>query len=207
MNSAEGAVQHLRYVATFPLLLNIEGQPTYFMALKDAAGLVKMYAMVNITQYQNVAVGDTVAECQSEYIKLLMQQGLITDVSDEAAIIVPADQAQVAGEIASITQVVIDGNSHFYVTLAGDGAIYDFALPELVQIVTYGVGDHIEFTHDVSEEQSGTAGVLTARAFGGLEVQPAVDEPAVSDETDVSQVDVAASGEDEEFGVETGEDA
>ena len=50
MDSAEGQVQNLRYTATFPLLLNVAEQPTYFMALKDASELVKMYAMVNVNQ-------------------------------------------------------------------------------------------------------------------------------------------------------------
>ena len=61
MGSAEGQVQNLGYKATFPILLNISNEPTYFMALKDGAGLVKKYAMVNIQKYQNVAIGDTVS--------------------------------------------------------------------------------------------------------------------------------------------------
>ena len=51
MLSAQGAVQQYSYQATTPLLLNTGGQPTYFMALKDASQLVKMYAMVNVSQY------------------------------------------------------------------------------------------------------------------------------------------------------------
>ena len=50
MSSAEGQVQNLHYMATFPLLLNISGEPTYFIALKDDAGLVKKYAMVKCTE-------------------------------------------------------------------------------------------------------------------------------------------------------------
>ena len=60
MSSAEGQVQNLGYRASFPLLLNIAGEPTYFMALKDDAGLVKKYAMVNVQKYQWVAIGDTI---------------------------------------------------------------------------------------------------------------------------------------------------
>ena len=71
MDSAEGQVQNLRYTATFPLLLNVAEQPTYFMALKDASELVKMYAMVNVNQYQIVATGATVAECESNYRQML----------------------------------------------------------------------------------------------------------------------------------------
>ena len=62
MDSAEGQVQNLKYEAAFPLLLNISDQPTYFIALKDGAGLVKKYAMVNVQKYQTVAIGDTVEE-------------------------------------------------------------------------------------------------------------------------------------------------
>ena len=61
MDSAQSQVQQMRYEATFPLLLNIADQPTYFMALKGADGLVKMYAMVNVQQYQLVETGGTVA--------------------------------------------------------------------------------------------------------------------------------------------------
>ena len=79
MDSAEGQVQNLRYTATFPLLLNVAEQPTYFMALKDASELVKMYAMVNVNQYQIVATGATVAECESNYRQMLRQSNLISD--------------------------------------------------------------------------------------------------------------------------------
>ena len=67
MSSAEGQVQNLKYKATFPLLLNLSGEPTYFIALKDDAGLVKKYAMVNVQKYQLVAIGDTVSQCEEKY--------------------------------------------------------------------------------------------------------------------------------------------
>src|SRR5699024_9434095 len=67
MSSAEGQVQNLKYKATFPLLLNISDEPTYFIALKDDAGLVKKYAMVNVQKYQIVAIGDSVSQCEENY--------------------------------------------------------------------------------------------------------------------------------------------
>ena len=76
MASAEGQVQNLGYRATFPLLLNISGEPTYFVALKDDAGLVKKYAMVNVQKYQVVGIGDTVSECEEEYQSLLLKEGI-----------------------------------------------------------------------------------------------------------------------------------
>ncbi len=141
MGSAEGQVQNLRYTATFPILINVANQPTYFMALKDAEGLVKKFAMIDIRRYQNVAVGDTVAETQETYVALLATNGV--DVSSEENLVLKDE----TGTIGSMTQVVIDGNSHYYVTIENDPAIYDFALPDLVNIVLYEVGDEITFTY------------------------------------------------------------
>ena len=79
MQSAEGQVQNLRYTSTFPLLINVSNQPTYFMALKDGAGLVKKFAMIDIQRYQNVAVGDTVADTQKAYEALLATNGVVAE--------------------------------------------------------------------------------------------------------------------------------
>ena len=76
-------MQNLGYKATFPLLINVSGQPTYFMALKDDAGLVKCYAMLNIEKYQNVAIGDSVLQCESNYIQLLKDNGIVDKSTQE----------------------------------------------------------------------------------------------------------------------------
>ncbi len=140
MKSAEGQVQNLGYHASFPLLLNINGQPTYFMALKDDAGLAKKFAMIDIQRYQNVAIGDTVADCQKSYKALLATNGAVNAV-DESAL------QKAAGQIRTISQAVVDSNTHFYLTLDGDGNIYDFPLPSMIDVVRYGVGDKIAFTY------------------------------------------------------------
>ena len=155
MASAEGQLQNLRYQATYPLLLNVAGQPTYFVSLKDDAGLVKMFAMVNIEQYQSVATGSTVEECQEAYLALLAADGLLSE--EEAAEVTGA--SEVSGTVATIAQAVVEGNSHFYVTLADDasGTIYDFALPGLLEIVAYQPGDAIAFR--CAEKVEGSAAV------------------------------------------------
>ena len=189
MQSAEGQVQNLRYTATFPLLLNIEGQPTYFMALKDGAGLVKKFAMVNIESYQYVAVGDTVAACQQEYVKMLASNGVLTadQAQSAAAAATPGEPAE--GTIATMAQAVIDGNSHFYVTLKGDDAVYDFALPGLLSIVTYSVGDDIEFTYMQEEGAS----VRTVATLGSETVE---DDSAAQEGDGAAQADEAQSAEE-----------
>ena len=145
MQSAEGQVQHLRYSATFPILINVADTPTYFIALKDSAGLVKKFAMIDIQSYQRVAVGDTVLETQQTYIDILKRDGVISD--DDVTPIVPVDTMSASGTIARMTQVVVGGYSHFYVQLEGDAKLYDFALPGCVEIVMYREGDAISFTY------------------------------------------------------------
>jgi len=141
MRSAQGQVQHLGYVATFPLLLNINAQPTYFMALKDNAGLVKMYAMLDIQRYQNVAVGATLQECQANYKELLRINGV--DVPDENK---PAT-AEVSGKVELITPVVVNGNTHFYLILENDKNVYDCPLPNLLDVLRLEVGDSVTLTY------------------------------------------------------------
>ena len=113
MESAQSQVQQMRYQATFPLLLNIADQPTYFMALKGEDGLVKMYAMVNVQQYQLVETGQTVAECETEYRQALAHAGLIS--AGEAS--VEGQSREEHGVVAEIRTAVINGNTHCYIRM------------------------------------------------------------------------------------------
>lgn len=137
MSSAEGQVQNLGYRATFPLLLNIADEPTYFMALKDGAGLVKKYAMVNVQKYQWVAIGDTVQECEKNYTELLNTNGIVS--------ILPGEGKSVSGKIESITSIVLDGNTHYYICLENQEDIFDVDLSDtsLISIIRYQPGDEV----------------------------------------------------------------
>ncbi len=180
MNSAEGQVQNLRYTATFPLLINVANQPTYFMALKDASGLPKKFAMIDIQRYQNVAVGDTVADTQSAYEALLATNGVLTDTADLSAM------EEVTGTIAAAAQAVVGGNSHFYVMLEGRDELFDFALPGLLDIVRYKVGDQITFTYLNTEgaavvySMEGPNGTVTASGEDN-QAEENVDAEAAAD--------------------------
>lgn len=119
MNSAIGQVQHLNYTSTFPLLLNIEGLPTYFMALKDNEGLVKLYAMVSVKDYSVVGVAATVELTKASYIEQLMEKGLI-----EGDVLI---ENEVSGTISSIVSTIIDGTTQYYFMLEGDNVLYTAA--------------------------------------------------------------------------------
>ena len=148
MSSAEGQVQNLHYVATFPLLLNISGEPTYFIALKDDAGLVKKYAMVNVQKYQIVAIGDTVSACESGYTDLMYENGIK---------LVEADTRQVetiTSTITKIAQGVVDGNSHYYIMVDGSKDIFDVSVVDFIDIIRYDVGDEITIEYKEGEESN-----------------------------------------------------
>ena len=140
MDSARGQVQQMNYTATFPLLLNIADQPSYFMALKDAAGLVKMYAMVNVSQYQIVATGGSVAECESNYRQMLARYNLIDPADTEPS---ASDQGEVTGVIADLRSAVMDGNTWYYLQLSDGTVYYTISAAEAPEAVILNVGDTV----------------------------------------------------------------
>ena len=147
MDSAKGQVQNLRYTATFPLLLNIADQPTYFMALKDASQLVKMYAMVNVSQYQIVATGATVADCEANYRRMLRQNELITDEQTEIDT-QPGALTSVEGTIEEIRTAVVNGNSIYFLRFAGESSFtVRMSAAEVAYAPLLNVGDHVRVAY------------------------------------------------------------
>lgn len=146
MSSAEGQVQNLKYSATFPLLLNISGEPTYFVALKDDAGLVKKYAMVNVQKYQIVAIGDSVSTCQDSYQELLLSNGVKEADKDTRK------EEEISGKLAKIAQAVIDGTSHYYLMLEGSDEIYDVSVADFLAVVKLEVGDSVTLKYKDNED-------------------------------------------------------
>ena len=138
MTSAEGKVQNLGYKATFPLLLNIDAEPTYFMALKDASGLVKKYAMVNVHNYQIVATGDTVNDCEASYRSLIQSNGIGPDEKTGET-----SQKTTTGTIKKIAQAVIDGTSHYYIVLNESDLIYDVDISKHLDTILLEAGDKV----------------------------------------------------------------
>lgn len=146
MSSAEGQVQNLKYEATFPLLLNIADEPTYFVALKDDAGLVKKYAMVNVQKYQIVAIGDSVSQCQENYNELLLKNGVKEKAKDTRK------ELEVTGNITKIAQAVLDGNSHYYLMLDSSDAIFDVSVADIVDVVRCEAGEQVTLKYKEDKE-------------------------------------------------------
>lgn len=144
MESAEGQVQHLKYSSTFPLLLNISDRPTYFMSLKDGAGLVKMYAFVDVSQYQIVGTGSSVEEARADYISKLKNENL--EIEDAA-------ETTVSGVIENIASAVVSGNTNYYIKLQNDSKIYIAPITISDNLPLAKSGDSIEMTFSSTDEK------------------------------------------------------
>ena len=134
MRSAQGAVQQFGYEATFPLLLNVSGQPTYFMALKDASQLVKQYAMVNVQQYNIVGTGSSVAECERNYVQLLGDNNIEVETEELNTVI---------GTVTDIRSAVLDGNTRYFIELNDSDYYYMVSIADAQLCAILNVGDRV----------------------------------------------------------------
>ncbi len=141
MVAAEGEVQEKGYQASFPSLINIEGNPTYIMVLKDSGGLVKLYAAVNVEQYNIVTTAATQAECIEKYKAMLG----ISDVQT------PTDNAKnVTVTIASVKYIDIDGNTYIYL-IDTENNIFKAKASENENMLLLEAGDTVELSCSGSE--------------------------------------------------------
>lgn len=158
-DSAKGIVQDKGWSATFPLLLNIDGVPTYFMALKDSSAVVKSYAMVNVNQYSDAVRSPSddnpdIVECLKAYIAKVstrltinvdMGAGDGNETPDET------DDIYVTGVIAEIRPAVIGGNSVYYVRLQDSGVFFMINAAQNKEVVILNVGDTISLVVKTDE--------------------------------------------------------
>jgi hypothetical protein len=151
-DSAEGVVQDLGYTATFPLLLNVSGQPTYFLSLKDSSQLVKQYAMINVSQYQVVATGASAKACEEAYVQLLAEKGL-GEVTELPTL-------EVSGAVQELHSAVIEGTTWVYVRLSGDDIFYALSAADNQEAAILNVGDFITLQAVVLDEGEEKASIV-----------------------------------------------
>ena len=137
MDSAKGQVQQMNYTSTFPLLVNLEGKPTYLISLKDNAGLVKMYAFVDVQNYQKVVVTDAskgIEEAARNYLSS-------NPVSNQG------ESIQKDIIVSSITSSIIDGNTYYYI-VDTEGNKYKVSIKvdeDYIPFITIGTCLKIEY--------------------------------------------------------------
>ncbi len=132
MKSAQGKVQQFKYYATFPILVNLNNVPTYFMTLKDAAGLVKMYCFVSVRDFSLVGVGESVKSARESYQMTLVTSSIGSESEDLDS------QIELDGSITRISADVKDGRSFYYFSLAES--------PDLIFVSTSNLSSYLPLT-------------------------------------------------------------
>ena len=154
MRSAEGEVQHLGYSASFPSVINIDGQPTYIMVLKDKGSLVKQYALIHVERYNIVATGETQEETIAKYRAKLAENGFESDN-------LPTDTEQVTDSksvrVDQIQYLVQNGNSYAYIVSGTD--IYRMPVSQDETIILVQPGDRIRIA--AYQEESGIYSIIS----------------------------------------------
>lgn len=150
-SAAEGRVKDLGYTATFPLLVNIGGKPTYFMSLKDGKNIVQQYAFINVENYNKIgATGDDIYECLDKYISALEDEtgeeinvdiDNIDDVVDEPA----KETVTVMGAVEEIRTAVMGGESYYYIKVAS--VYYVIPASKDEKVVILNVGDTVTVSY------------------------------------------------------------
>lgn len=160
--SAEGKVQQYEYNATFPLLLNISGEPTYFIALKDSSSYVKMYSMVNVKQATVVAIGSSLSECLENYAAELKANGIgveidvdaISEGENQPAEPEKEEYASITGVISDIRSQVVNGETVYYIQVSSLDAYYSVKASVYEQAVILNAGDTVTFEYKKDSDGS-----------------------------------------------------
>ncbi len=144
MSAAAGAVQQYGYTASFPSLINVKGEPTYIMVLKDASQIVKMYAMVNVRNYNIVVTAADQAEVYEKYIEAA---GLSKNEEP------PVDETELSEAefiVSEVHFITTDGNTVGYIKCADKSICSVPFTPELLRLEN---GDKIKLKY--SSENNG----------------------------------------------------
>lgn len=142
MQSAEGQVQEKGYRSTFPILINLDSEATYFMTLKDKKGLVKLYSMVNVEDYSIVGVGESLSKTKSNYIKKLKNRG------DWQTLIDSDDEVSEEGTVLRMGTSMIEDTTYYYiVTVENPTKIFITSLNMSNELPLTKEGDKVKISY------------------------------------------------------------
>ena len=162
MRSAEGKVQNFRYSATFPILVNLNGKPVYFMTLKDGSGLVKMFSFVSVGDFSLVGVGETVREARDHY-QLALADSRVGRLDDALE-----NEQTLTGTLTRFGSDIKDGRAYYYFRLDSAPDKVFIATSSLSNLLPLtGVGDRLRITYLKTTEQEISLTKLTNLSLGG----------------------------------------
>lgn len=146
-SSAQGKVQEKGYKASLPIPYNINNIPTYVMTLKDNGGLVKMFAMVAISDYTIVGVGNTMRETLTSFKNVYnMADNKINPNS-------LSNKKSLKSVVTRIQNDVKNGNSFYYFKVKDYPNIFVGSSQISNQLPVTIVGDSVNISFDVDLEE------------------------------------------------------
>ena len=146
-SSAQGKVQEKGFTASLPIPYNINNIPTYVMTLKDNGGLVKMYAMVSISDYTIVGTGNTMREALTAYKTAFNSSGSKINVDSKSA------KKVIESVVVGIQNDVKNGNSFYYFTVKDYPSIFVGSSQISNQLPITAVGDNVKISFDLDNEE------------------------------------------------------
>jgi hypothetical protein len=146
-SSAQGKVQEKGFVASLPIPYNINNIPTYVMTLKDNGGLVKMYAMVSISDYTIVGTGNTMREALTAYKTAFNSSGNKINLDSKSA------KKVIESTIIRIQNDVKNGNSFYYFTVKDYPNIFVGSSQISNQLPITAIGDLVKISFDIDTEE------------------------------------------------------
>lgn len=146
-SSAQGKVQEKGYKASLPIPYNINNIPTYVMTLKDDGGLVKMFAMVAISDYTIVGVGNTMRETLTSFKNVYnMADNKINPNS-------VSNKKSLKSVVTRIQNDVKNGNSFYYFKVKDYPNIFVGSSQISNQLPVTMVGDSVTISFDIDLEE------------------------------------------------------
>ena len=143
MQSAQGKVQEKELNANYPVLINIQNKPTYFMSMIDNAGLIKGYSFVNVENYNLVGFGEDIQDAFSNYVKLLGK--------GKANLSNSSKKEKFEGVIDRIGAKMSENQLYYTVVLNGNKDI--FIVPDnFIDVTVSNVGDNVEIEYIKNED-------------------------------------------------------
>lgn len=147
MKSAEGKVQQMNYEATFPVMYNILGKPTYVSSLKDKAGLVKMVAFISVEDFSVLGLGETKEEALRNYRDSLESQGNNVNLENDTT------REEVEGTITRINSDVKNGNTSYYLTIDSKNEVIFKGSSKVSNELTLSqIGDKVKIAFQKGEQ-------------------------------------------------------
>ncbi len=146
-SSAQGKVQEKGYQASLPIPYNINNIPTYVMTLKDKGGLVKMFAMVAISDYTIVGVGNTMREALTSFKNVYnMADNKINPGS-------VSNKKILTSVVTRIQNDVKNGNSFYYFKVKDYPNIFVGSSQISSQLPITLIGDTVTISFDIDTEE------------------------------------------------------